>query len=102
MNQYAINMKNLSGKVLVVFGMFLFTASAIAQEGDTTTVVDEKLGKDKRPVKDPFESGYLMNTQTIVLPTAKTLEFVILFTCKQLLISWHAVLLILPIYHKLK
>lgn len=70
-------MKNLSVRMLVVSGVMLFTGYVMAQESDTTTIAEEKPAKDKRPVKDPFESGYLMNSHTIVVPTAKTLEMII-------------------------
>jgi hypothetical protein len=44
---------------------------------DTTVTAQEKPKKDKRPVKDVFDGGTLVNNQTAVVPTAKTLEFMI-------------------------
>lgn len=35
------------------------------------------MAKEAKPVRSPFESGYLIDNQTNVIPTAKTLEFVI-------------------------
>ena len=70
---------SLLSKILTLSALpLLFGYTAIAQEGDTTAVVEEeKPAKDKRPIKDPFASGYLINNQTIVIPTAKTLEYII-------------------------
>jgi hypothetical protein len=62
--------------VLSVFFIFSYTNS-FAQSDSMATPKEEKSGKDKRPVKDPFESGYLLNNQTVKLPTAHTLEFII-------------------------
>lgn len=67
--------RNLLSKTIAVCVLLLCAYSATAQ--DTTAVADEKPTKDKRPVKNTFESGYLLNNQTIKIPTAKTLEFII-------------------------
>src|SRR4030067_942571 len=49
----------------------LCTGAVIAQD----TTATESTGKDKKPVKDAFESNWLMNNQTMVVPFAHTLEF---------------------------
>lgn len=48
--------------------------SSFAAFGQDTTAMDEP---DNRPVRNPFESGTMIDNQTIVIPTAKTLEGVI-------------------------
>jgi hypothetical protein len=69
--------KTIVKAVITLALLHLQATSAIAQEGDSTAAVQEKPKVDKRPVKDMFESGYLINNQTAKVPTAKTLEFVI-------------------------
>ena len=70
--------RNFFKKVLIMSVLMqLFAFTSFAQNDDTTAVVpDEKPKKDK-PVKDPFECGYLLNNQTIKIPTKNTLEFII-------------------------
>jgi hypothetical protein len=65
-------------KALIVFASLqLCTGIVSAQQTDSTAVAEEKPKKDNRPVKNMFESGYLMNNQTAAIPTPNTLEFVI-------------------------
>jgi hypothetical protein len=65
-------------KALIVFASLqLCTGIVSAQQADSTAVAEEKPKKDNRPVKNMFESGYLMNNQTAAIPTPNTLEFVI-------------------------
>lgn len=54
-------------------GFLVCICTAYSQ--DTTGT--EKKEKDKRPVRSPFESGVLIDNQTIVIPSAKTLDFII-------------------------
>lgn len=55
---------------LILSFVFSFTTLlCVAQE--------EPAEKDNRPVRAPFESAYLIDAQTVYIPTAKTLEFVI-------------------------
>lgn len=69
--------QNFLSKVVMIFILLhLFAFSAMAQD-DSTIAVTEKPKKDKRPVKETFESGYLLNNQTIKIPTKHTLEFII-------------------------
>jgi hypothetical protein len=66
------------GKIALTIALLLtYSNKSIAQEDTTATVVVQSPKKDKRPVKDVFESGYLINNQTVKVPTAKTLEMVI-------------------------
>lgn len=58
---------------IIVTVLFL---SFLVSYGQDTTVVEKKK-KDDRPVRSPFESGVLIDNQTIVIPSAKTLEFII-------------------------
>lgn len=68
---------NLFTKLVTLSLLFqLFAFSSFAQN-DSTTVVEEKPKKDKRPIKETFECGYLLNNQTIKVPTKNTLEFII-------------------------
>lgn len=69
-------MKNILKKVILPGLMLALIVPVFSQESDTTQA-EEKPKKDNRPVKDPFESGYLINNQTTLVPTAKTLEMVI-------------------------
>jgi hypothetical protein len=52
----------------------LWTGAAFAQDSTAAS----KPEKNNKPVKDVFESNWLMNTQTVKVPYAKTLEFDIL------------------------
>jgi len=52
----------------LIISLFLTTADA---QNDGTAEPE----KDKRPVKSPFEAGFLINSQTIVVSSPKTLEF---------------------------
>ncbi len=62
--------------LLLTFFLFIASLIVFSQENDSTQT-QEKPKKDNRPVKNPFESGYLINNQTVLIPTAKTLEMVI-------------------------
>ncbi len=53
---------------------FLFSNATYAQDGEAT---EAKKEPDKRPVRSPFANGLLIDNQTIVIPSAKTLEFII-------------------------
>ena len=57
---------------IIVF-LFLFYGVSFAQNNDT---LKKQVVKDK-PVRSPFESGYLLDNQTTYVPIKKTLEFVI-------------------------
>ena len=79
MKNISIIMKpNIFNKALIVFASLqLCTGMLNAQQADSTAAAGEKPKKDNRPVKNMFESGYLMNSQTAIIPTPNTLEFVI-------------------------
>ena len=62
----------MKNKMLFIILLSLISVITFAQE-DTTAV--EKV-KDK-PVRSPFESGYLIDAQTTVIPNPNTLEMVI-------------------------
>ncbi|MGZ5303576.1 MAG: DUF5777 family beta-barrel protein, partial [Bacteroidia bacterium] len=64
-------------QVLAVLGGALFITPAFSQETDTTAVTDEPSGKDNRSERPPFEGNYLINSQTVAMPMAKTAEFLI-------------------------
>lgn len=57
-------MKNLITFIISGF-FFIGSTQLIAQEED----------QGSRPVRDPFESAVLIDNQTVIVPTAKTLEF---------------------------
>lgn len=60
-------------KLFILFLFQIMILTAFAQEsGDSTNKSTEK---DKRPVKDAFESNWLINSQTMIVPFAHTLEF---------------------------
>jgi Membrane bound beta barrel domain (DUF5777) len=63
-------MKNFI-KILCLCMICLLTGATLSAQ------VTEKPAKDNRPVRAPFESQYLINNQTVIVPTAKTLEYVI-------------------------
>nr|NQU89061.1 hypothetical protein [Bacteroidota bacterium] len=58
--------KYIIGLIVFMFGIVITNA----QEADSEKKVD-------KPVRSPFESGILIDNQTNVIPTAKTLEMVI-------------------------
>ncbi len=57
--------------ILFITLLLLISTFAFAQEDSTGVKVKDK------PVRSPFESGYLIDAQTTVIPNAHTLEFVI-------------------------
>ena len=61
--------------ILIIILFFLVTAISFAQDaaGDSTAVVKVK----DKPVRSPFESGYLIDDQTTVIQNVHTLEAVI-------------------------
>ncbi len=75
-------MKQLSVLILLAA---LFISPLMAQEGDEAKATRENKNKsllgyfmlnESTPVRNPYESGVLIDNQTSVIPTAKTLEFV--------------------------
>lgn len=56
--------------IIILTIIFLTYYSLIAQEESTAKPKD-------RPVRTPFESGYLIDNQTTVIPSPKTLEYII-------------------------
>lgn len=64
-------------RIIVAF-LILQTSGTMlrAQSADSTAVPEEK-HKNNKPVKDMFESGYLIDNQTALIPTEHTLEFII-------------------------
>ena len=56
----------------IIFLLVFVFGNLFAQETEEQTPEE----KDK-PVRSPFESGYLIDNQTSFIPTAKTLEYVI-------------------------
>lgn len=69
-------------KKLLLFAVIVtLSFSNINAQVDTTSVdnsVVEEEEKDRRPVRAPFESGYLIDNQTTQIPSVNTLEFVML------------------------
>ncbi len=60
--------------LFLILSSFIPTLSfAQDAEADSTVVADEK----DKPVRSPFESGYLIDAQTTLIPNVNTLEFVI-------------------------
>jgi hypothetical protein len=57
-------------KTLLLISL-LWAGAAVAQD---STVTESKV-KNIKPVKDAFESNWIMNNQTMVVPYANTLEF---------------------------
>jgi hypothetical protein len=56
----------------------IFITSFIIFSCWTTKAQDESAAKPKdRPVRSPFQSGYLIDNQTTVIPSPKTLEYII-------------------------
>lgn len=59
--------------ILFIILFSLLTTISFAQDATTTPAVKEK----DYPVNGAFESGYLIDAQTTIVPSKKTLEFVI-------------------------
>jgi hypothetical protein len=59
--------------VFIILLSFISTLSFAQDAANDSTGVNEK----DKPVRSPFESGYLIDAQTTVIPNAKTLEAVI-------------------------
>jgi hypothetical protein len=57
----------------ILFLLFFLTGSGFLFGQDSTSVVNER----KPIAKTPFESGYFIADQTVSMPVAKTLEFII-------------------------
>jgi len=67
-----------SVKVLMILMLTILSSfTAFSQESDSAAVAVVKPTNKNKPVKDMFESGCLLNTQTVEIPTAHTLEFMI-------------------------
>lgn len=62
----------MKNKMLFIILLSLISVITFAQE-DTTAVAETK----DKPVRSPFESGYLIDAQTTVIPNPNTLEMVI-------------------------
>ena len=69
--------QNVLSKAVMMFILLHLAAFNVLAQDDSTTAVADKPKKDKRPVKETFESSYLLNNQTIKIPTKNTLEFII-------------------------
>ncbi|MEX0988331.1 MAG: DUF5777 family beta-barrel protein [Bacteroidales bacterium] len=67
-------MKN-KNYLLLFFMMVLVIFSENVNSQDILT--DEKQEKDNRPINPPFDAGILIDNQTVVVPSANTLEFMI-------------------------
>src|SRR5665647_705386 len=68
------NIPEMKKNILFIILFFLISTISFAQDVATdSTGVKEK----DKPVRSPFESGYLIDAQTTVIPTVKTLEAVI-------------------------
>ena len=61
-----------SGIFLLMLALSFFGTPLFAQEGDS---IKAKVSVSKKPAKPAFESPQLMDEQSVVVPTAKTLEF---------------------------
>ena len=61
-----------SGILLLVLALSLCGTPLFAQEGDS---IKTKVSASKKPAKPAFESPQLMDEQSVVVPSAKTLEF---------------------------
>ncbi len=61
-----------SGIFLLVLALSFCGTSLFAQEGDS---IKTKVSASKKPAKPAFESPQLMDEQSVVVPSAKTLEF---------------------------
>jgi hypothetical protein len=60
----------MNRNITLTFLALLLPVLLLAQES-------EEQGKDKRPVRPQFESGYLIDNQTVVIKQPATLEFII-------------------------
>lgn len=61
-------------KYILSFALLVFSLGGLfAQESEEQAPVKEK----DKPVRSPFESGYLIDNQTSVIPVVNTLEYVI-------------------------
>lgn len=67
-----LNIRKMKKYIFTIILFSLITTISFAQD-ETTTPVKEK----DYPVSGAFESGYLIDAQTTVIPDVKTLEFVI-------------------------
>lgn len=61
--------------IRIIFSIGLLVSFSLSSYGQETT--SEETKKDMRPVRFPFESGVLIDNQTVQIPVKKTLEFVI-------------------------
>lgn len=68
------NIAEMKKNILFIILFFLISTISFAQ--DVATDSTGVKGKDK-PVRSPFESGYLIDAQTTVIPAVNTLEAVI-------------------------
>lgn len=59
----------------IIFSIGLLVSFSLSSYAQETT--SEETKKDMRPVRFPFESGVLIDNQTVQIPIKKTLEFVI-------------------------
>lgn len=62
-------------KIFLSFSLGLMMCSQISFSQDTSSA--GKKEKDNRPVRAPFESNMLMSDQTVTIPNAHSLEFMI-------------------------
>ena len=68
------NFAEMKKNILFIILLSFISTLSIAQDAATdSTVVKEK----DKPVKSTFESGFLIDAQTVVIPDAKTLEMFI-------------------------
>ena len=65
--------KKLNILILFSLGFLLYPAFSFSQDAQST----DKKEKDKRPIDPPFDAGVLIDNQTVVVPSAKSLEFLI-------------------------
>lgn len=56
---------------LVIFSLLFFSAAIIAQENETT---EEAVVKKPKPVKNTFESAWIIDNQTVMVPIKGTFE----------------------------
>ena len=78
MKNHMIIMKTrFISKVVIALAIVQLNTTFVQAQSDSTAAAPEKPKKDTRPVKDMFESGYLLNNQTAMIPTKHTLEMVI-------------------------
>lgn len=67
-NQTKHIIKKSTGITLIMICFLGYAITSFGQDDDTNE-------KDKRPVRSPFESALLIDNQTVVVPSKKTLEF---------------------------